>query len=143
MIVDQRTLILLIWQYCITQSYLKIHCNSYQNSSTSSLFCRNGKADLQFPCNCKWLQRATEFLGNKRGRESENVVPDFRTCYKSPLTKIVCYRPKDRPINQWTGIESPEINPNIYHQLIFDERVKFIQWGEEQSLQQYGAETSG
>ena len=117
-----------IVKYYTIKCNLQIQCNPYQ--ITNGIFHRTKRKISQFIRKHKRPWIAKTVLRKKNG-PGETNLPNFRLYYKATVFKTVWYCHKNRTIDNWNKIESPEINPCTYEYLIFEKGGKNIQWGKQ------------
>lgn len=94
---------------------------------SASYFIDISKQILKFIGKGKRPRRANTILRVKN-KVGGLKLSDFKTYAKSKVIKTVSCSEYKRQIDKWNDMESPEIYPHTYSQLIFDTETKAIQW---------------
>lgn len=102
------------------QDFMQPHWNPGKFVAISSLilnFIRRGEGP-----------RRANSIWKEKKKVGGLVVSDFKTYSKATIIKTVWFWQKNRQIDQWKRLESPEIDSYKYSRLIFNKAANAIQW---------------
>ena len=75
--------------------------------------------------------RIAQSIMKERNKAQSITLSGFRQYYKATIIKTVWYWHRNRHIDQWNIVDSPEASPHTYGQLIFHKGGKNAQWGKD------------